>query len=339
MSNRHLPSEILDHVIDHLHNAEDALRNCCLVSKSWVPRARKHLFADIAFPTERSSESWKEMFPDPSTSPACYAKTLSVICPLVATSGSWIGGFSRVEHLVTATHLPYFKESATPLLPLHGFSPVIKSLHVAVIALPPSQILNLILSFPLLEDLAVIVHHGMLGGGGDDDGSEEDDIMTTAQPPIPPTFAGSLELSLNQGVKPITRRLLSLPGGIHFRKLILTCFSGEDIVLITALVEGCSHTLESLDISDACRTSARHLRPHLNSLLFAVHSSPASFDLSKATKLKDVVFGPYCGGSNGLLQHSKPSHPSIGTFGGSRFIYLTTVPSLCSLPTMNPLWE
>ena len=63
-------------------------------------------------------------------------------------------------------------------------------------------------------------------------------------------------------------------------------------MLITALVDGCSHTLESLDISDAYGTFARHLRPHLNSLLFVAHTSPASFDLSKATKLKDVVFRP-----------------------------------------------
>ena len=120
--------------------------------------------------------------------------------------GSWIGGFSRVERLVAAN----FKESVTPLLPLHGFSPVINSLHVAVIALPPSQILNLILSFPLLENLAVTVHLGVLDGD-DDDGSKEDDILSTAQPPIPPTFTGSLELYLKPGVKPITRRITWIP--------------------------------------------------------------------------------------------------------------------------------
>ena len=57
MSNSHLPAEMLDHVVDHLHDARDALRNCCLVSKSWVPRARKHLFADIWFPTATRIQS------------------------------------------------------------------------------------------------------------------------------------------------------------------------------------------------------------------------------------------------------------------------------------------
>jgi hypothetical protein len=32
-----LPAELLDYVIDHLCDTQDALRNCCLVSKSWVP--------------------------------------------------------------------------------------------------------------------------------------------------------------------------------------------------------------------------------------------------------------------------------------------------------------
>ena len=38
MSNLHLPAETLDHIVDHLHDTKDALRNCCLGSKSWVPR-------------------------------------------------------------------------------------------------------------------------------------------------------------------------------------------------------------------------------------------------------------------------------------------------------------
>ena len=78
MTNTHLPAEMLDRVVDYLHDTRDALRNCCLVSKSWIPRTRMHLFADIEFPTARSLQSWKEASPDPSTSPACYVKTLHI---------------------------------------------------------------------------------------------------------------------------------------------------------------------------------------------------------------------------------------------------------------------
>jgi hypothetical protein len=248
MSNSHLPAEMLDHVVDHLHDARDALRNCCLVSKSWVPRARKHLFADIWFPTATRIQSWKATFPDPSTSPACYADALFIDCSQVVTAvdaeaGGWIRGFSRVEHLEVGTHTtdPDFNESVTPLVPFHGFSPALKSLRVVVPHPLPSQIFNLISSFPLLEDLAVIIIHN-------GDGSERDEMPPAARPLSPPMFTGSLELYLRGGMKPITRRLLSLPGGIHFRELIWTWFYDEDLSLMMALVERCSHTLQSLSI-------------------------------------------------------------------------------------------
>jgi len=104
MSNPHLPAELLDHIVGFLRDTEYALRSCCLVSKSWIPRTRKHLFADIQLDTKEDAESWKQIFPDPSTSPACYTKTLLVSCPRVVTAadvevGGWIRGFSRVVYL------------------------------------------------------------------------------------------------------------------------------------------------------------------------------------------------------------------------------------------------
>jgi hypothetical protein len=97
MSDPYLPAEMLDHIVDHLHDTPDALRNCSLVSKSWIPRTRRHLFADISFPTTRSVRSWKKSFPDPANSPARYAKTLyfgsDVVAAADAEVGGWIRGF------------------------------------------------------------------------------------------------------------------------------------------------------------------------------------------------------------------------------------------------------
>jgi hypothetical protein len=104
MSDPRLPTEMLGHIVDNLHDTEDALRNCCLVSKSWVPRTRKHLFADIKFPTKANLRSWKKTFSDPSTSPAHYANTLSIGYPHAVTAadvgeGGWITGFPCTVHL------------------------------------------------------------------------------------------------------------------------------------------------------------------------------------------------------------------------------------------------
>jgi hypothetical protein len=254
MSNPHLPAEILDHIIDHLHDTADALKNCCLVSKSWVPRTQIHLFADIGFPAVESLQSWKETFPDPSTSPACYTKTLYAGCSEAVTVadaevGGWITGFCCVVCLEVGS-----PDDQVSFVPFHGFSPLIKSLRVATFAVKSPRIFNLILSFPLLEDLAVIIDYGT--PADNKDGSNC--LPPTAQPPSTPMLTGSLELLLWGGMKHIAHRLLSLPGGIHFRELTFTWVQGEDLSATMMLVEGCSHTLESLDVCDFHGTSIRH---------------------------------------------------------------------------------
>ena len=252
MSNPHLPQELLDHIVNLLHDTKHALRNCCLVSKSWIPRTRKHLFTDIRFYIEKDLRLWKETFPDPSTSPAHYAKTLVFGCSHLVTTadaepGSWITGFSGVVNLEMANHRIPSRALADGFAPFQGFSSTIKSLRMDFLYLPSPQSSDLILSFPLLEDLIVFVYGEVVTHEGD--GSDEPSTIIQRQPSSSPSFAGSLELSLEGGMKPIACRLLSLPGGIHFRRLTLDWRHEEDRMLATALVEECSHTLESLDIT------------------------------------------------------------------------------------------
>ena len=67
------------------------------------------------------------------SSPACYAKSLLIKCPQVITAmdveeDGWIPTFSRVVRLKVETW-KVTVESLICLLPLHGFSPAIRSLH------------------------------------------------------------------------------------------------------------------------------------------------------------------------------------------------------------------
>jgi len=262
MSNPHLPEELLDHIVDFLHlDTGRTLKNCSLVSKSWIPRARKHLFADVWFETEEYLELWKKRFPDPSTSPGHYANALTIDCPRAIAvadgeAGGWIRGFSRVAHLELDGRSGKHEDDESEILfvPLQGLSPFVKSLNIYGIALPSSHIFDLILSFPLLEDLTVTDHYADRGFG---------EPQTIVQPSNPPVFTGSLKLAMI-GPGHIARRLLSLPpGGIRFRKFTSTWDDGEDTSLITALVERCSHTLESFDIAcDPLSTSIWRLRPY-----------------------------------------------------------------------------
>ena len=147
MSNQYLPPELLDTITDFLHESRDALKKCCLVSKSWVPRTRKFLFANIEFRTAGDVESWKSTFPDPFTSPARYTKTLSIKSPWAAgvasvEEGRWIRSFSQVVHLKMNFRGVAADESTYSLFPFHGFSPAIKSLRLVYTASPLPLILQ-----------------------------------------------------------------------------------------------------------------------------------------------------------------------------------------------------
>jgi len=151
MSN--LPCEMLDHIVDLLHDSQTygqvplELRNCCLVSKSWVPRTRRHLFANIYFDTAKNLESWKRTFPGPSISPACYAKRLCIGRPQVVTAegaeaGGWIASFSSVEHLELGGQDTQARGWEVAFALFHRFSPVVKSIRMNASILPFPHLLR-----------------------------------------------------------------------------------------------------------------------------------------------------------------------------------------------------
>jgi hypothetical protein len=108
MSNPRLPPEILDYIVDLLHNEPWWLQRCCLVAKSWVPRTRKYLFNKIYIASLDDLEAWWKVFPDPNSSPGHYTRTLfffSVrsIFSGVAGGRSLVRPFSNVMRLVISS--------------------------------------------------------------------------------------------------------------------------------------------------------------------------------------------------------------------------------------------
>jgi hypothetical protein len=296
MSNLHLPVEILDHIIDYLHDTEDALRSCCLVSKSWIPRTRKHLFAHIWFHTVREVHAWKRTFPDPSTSPAHYAKTLSIDSPAVVTAvdaevGGYIGSFSSVTGLETGADRtePDFDQSAIPLAPFHGFSPAIKSLCLVIPALPLSQVFNLILSFPLLEDLDVI----LVGESSDyDDGSEEDEMPTATQPTY--VYWVPRPLSIGRDGAFLRPSIVVSTGRHPLPEADSDVASRGRSFVDNGVGRGVfSYPRIPRDRLEPCRYVHSSSAVYIDNLLLFLGESRTGFvDLAKATKLKEVVFRP-----------------------------------------------
>ena len=292
MSNPDLPPEIIDWIVDLLHDKPGTLKTCCLASKSWVPRTRKHLFASIEFDSAKTVESWKETFPDPSNSPAYYTHTLCFCrAPAVTAAGTGSGGliqsFSRVARLELKTQnggsrTSFGKFEKASLIPFHNFSPL-KSLCVGSTVLSYSEVFDLIRSFPLLEDLVLMGHDS--GRGGDPNGPQ------TVIPSTSPALTGSLTLLIFGGMGNTAQRLLNLPGGLRFRKLGFLWDHTADPQWMTELVARCSDSLECLSVT--CEPTCKFvLIPHRNYNLpaFAGDSGSVSFDLSKATKLGYVSF-------------------------------------------------
>jgi hypothetical protein len=231
-----LPQEILDLIADHLHNEPTTLKACCVVSKSWIPRTRKHLFASVEFHDKQSHiELWKEAFPDPSTSPARYTRRLSIrgIQPIIAADtdvGGWIRAFRNLAHL----HLESIgrEDRQVSLVPFHGLSPTLKSLSLTFITL---EVLDLICSFPLLDDLALFPPRG----------GDNTEVWNT--PSTSPKLTGSLTLRTFGGILPVSRRLVGLPGGLRFTKIMIGCIK-EDVKSTMYLVSMCTDTLEYLGV-------------------------------------------------------------------------------------------
>ncbi|KAF8055245.1 hypothetical protein FPV67DRAFT_1544720 [Lyophyllum atratum] len=65
MHNVMLPHELIDYIIDHLHDDRAALCACCLACKAWLACSRYHLFADVLLDYRRFDDI--HSLPQPST--------------------------------------------------------------------------------------------------------------------------------------------------------------------------------------------------------------------------------------------------------------------------------
>jgi hypothetical protein len=229
-----LPPEILNLILDHLRDEPTALRACCVVSKPWSHQTRKHLFARVEFHASKAHiELWKKTFPDPSKSPAHHTRSLFIYgLSVITTADGGVGGWIRSFHNLVHLHLGRLssEDHRVSLVPFHGLSPTLRSLHLSSTS---REILDLICSFPLLEDLALVA----LRGGG------AADAWNT--PSTSPKLTGSL--SIIGGIAPAVCRLVGLPNGLNFTEISVG-HPGEDVKWTTDLVSKCSDTLESFSI-------------------------------------------------------------------------------------------
>lgn len=282
-----LHPEILNLIVDLLHDEPETLKACCVVSKTWIYRTRKHLFNHVKFLSRRCHVSrWREIFPDPQNSPVHHTRILSIFFFefITAADANTLLTFCRIPHLnINTIQWPY--DQSVPLVPLRGFFPAIRSLHLTFSSVQIPDILALVCSFPVLDDLSLV------GYGSGNSGK----VWNT--PSASPRLAGSLELrggGLRGGcIRRTIRNLLDFPNGLQFEKIAAEWTVLEAVESTVDLVSRCSDTLEHLEITNYQKGTLLRLQ-RLHDNFSSLRIDPLRgviLDLSKATKLKHVEFG------------------------------------------------
>jgi len=239
MPNPHLPTEILDLIVNLLHGDKKALRSCSLASRSWVERARRELFFQVEFYNMSHPYLWQETFQDSTTTPARYTKRLILNQPISfgIPDLAWIRTFSAVRDFMVGTPVD-------PSL-FYNFSPV-ERIYVSCSSMSASDIVNLALSFPLLRDLIVYIYDTILS---EDSGWGRFNLPPRV--PLPsnlPTLAGTLTLKARSGLRCITPMLLSQQGDLRVQSLVLTIENNEDNRIAAEELIKCCSSVKSLVI-------------------------------------------------------------------------------------------
>lgn len=251
MAQEGFPQEIIDAIIDLLHDDPKALKSCCLASKRFVPRTQKYLFKNIVIKKSDMGWQWKKIFPDPVVSyPSAYTHSLVVhnmdaINTGDGKEGGWIWSFTNVVQLKVCELDHRQLTEHISLSPLHALSSV-KSLHLSDCCILPMDFFKFICSFPVLEDLDIKKCQWNVKDVNVDGWS--DFIEASTQQPL----RGTLTI---QGIqlKIIVCMLLALKTGLHFKKIEWKVDGPGECGVMVPLVEACSNTLESICIATISR--------------------------------------------------------------------------------------
>ena len=246
-----LPQEMVDHIVGFIHDDREALKQCCLVSRSWAHRTRPRLFNDVCFKTPEAFSAWKKNIPpylDPAESPAIYTHSLSFHHAELVTNNdvNWIRSFTNVVRLEVRIVKPYNsrrgRTRSQNFAPFHDLLPTVKSLSLRWYTLLQREVFDFICSFRLLENLELSGYGSLRAVGGEG-----------AVSPCLPVSIGTLVLKTTLG--DFARRLLELPYLPHLRKIVWNVQRGNfRFKPVKALVERCSDTLEYICI-DCCKST------------------------------------------------------------------------------------
>ena len=251
-----IPQDIIDEILDHLVTDSGAghLRKCALISKSWVPSCRRHLFHTVTF-TTASVREWFKTFPLPEESPAHHVRDLRV----------WIGGGNRVPEKFFE-YTVWFANAGKISLLGHGGFPLLRSpslwrfpQHVTSLTIDTSTVTlvhvrDIMAQLPNLDDLSLL---GFLIPVGES-------VLPGIGATVRGRFGGQLTLRGGYTRKETMNMLLEIPSGLHFTEVEISCMR-DRLPSVLRLIEACSKTLVKLSykVPSNCKS-----RPLLSVQLF-----------------------------------------------------------------------
>ena len=245
-----IPQEIIDEILGHLATASDtrSLQSCVLVSRSWVPSCRKHIFHTTWF-TPSSMSRWLEAFPVPEESPAHHIKDLRF----------WVGVetwppeefFERTPWFTNVQRVCLWESGVSPLSPTPSFwrfPPSITSLTISMDMATPLRIREILAELPNLDDLSLSGYFptvpSVLGGE-----------VPRTRAVMRGRFGGKLELLKGLAEEDVMKMLLEVPTGLHFTEIRIDGAGEWGLPATMKLLDACAKTLVKL--SYVCNVYSR----------------------------------------------------------------------------------
>jgi len=236
-----IPQEILDEILDYLAADSDlsSLRSYSLVSRSWVPSCRRHLFHTIHFNSRKAVLSWGEAFPVPEGSPArhvrdLYFSTGDSFYETLSAYTPWFTNVERVTLLRDGRWIPTFWR-----LPQSVTSLTIKTDTSNLV-----QIRDIMVQLPNLDDLS------LSGALVPVDNRSLPRIGTA----LGGRFGGRLQLTNGYADEDTVNMLLEVPTGLRFTEVEVFC-RHKRLLSTVSLADACCNTLVKLSytVSSYCR--------------------------------------------------------------------------------------
>lgn len=291
MSLPNLPQEIKDQVIDLLHDDDETLRSCALVSHSWLRQCQKHLFAEVRInyhllmkwcrnvgPGEDGLSSFTRKLEVSHRSP----REFEIVMPHLSS-------FKRVESLVISDYdcMDLDNEPYLPITPDQYYGHFGESLHSLHLLYPSESLgalLPLVYLFPHLESLTI---EGLMAAG------DEHPAPPSPTSSSPTAFKGKLDLRLLAGNDMhILSKLAKYP--LRYDYVSINGSSRELGVHFNNLISACSRTLKTLDIAQKYIGGSPFPRMLRNRLMICFHSGMRPFNpplsVSSCNTLQEIIF-------------------------------------------------